>query len=96
MDALLKDSEQLSAMIDNVSSVDNLDFIMESDALGHIVMDQRQGHESLMAVAGTVTLDEVSSLIMILASVSVLHAFCSPHEFFFFFFYVLIRHICSI
>ncbi|KAF5206079.1 hypothetical protein FRX31_004336 [Thalictrum thalictroides] len=33
-------------MIDNVSFVDNLDFIMESDALGHTVMDQRQGHES--------------------------------------------------
>lgn len=52
-------------MIDNVSSVDNLDFIMESDALGHQVMDQRQGHESLLAVAGTVTLDEVFSLIII-------------------------------
>ncbi|KAK9270819.1 hypothetical protein L1049_026405 [Liquidambar formosana] len=61
MDALLKDSEQLAAMIDNVSSVDNLDFIMESDALGHTVMDQRQGHESLVAVAGTVTLEEVNS-----------------------------------
>ncbi|XWS24637.1 hypothetical protein CRYUN_Cryun28dG0119700 [Craigia yunnanensis] len=60
MDALLKDSEQLAAMIDNVSSVDNLDFIMESVALGHTVMDQRQGHESLMAIAGTVTLDEVN------------------------------------
>lgn len=59
MDALLKDSEHLAAMIDNVSSVDNLDFIMESDALGHTVMDQRQGHESLVAVAGTVTLEEV-------------------------------------
>ncbi|OMP10324.1 hypothetical protein COLO4_04620 [Corchorus olitorius] len=62
MDALLKDSEHLSAMIDNVSSVDNLDFTMESDALGHTVMDQRQGHECLMAVAGTVTLDEVNSI----------------------------------
>ncbi|KAA8541397.1 hypothetical protein F0562_025360 [Nyssa sinensis] len=61
MDALLKDSEQLAAMIDNVSSVDNLDFIMESDALGHTVMDQRQGHESLVAVVGTVTLEEVNS-----------------------------------
>ncbi|XP_057975636.1 stromal processing peptidase, chloroplastic [Malania oleifera] len=61
MDALLKDSEQLAAMIENVSSVDNLDFIMESDALGHMVMDQRQGHESLVAVAGTVTLEEVNS-----------------------------------
>ncbi|XP_015880000.1 stromal processing peptidase, chloroplastic isoform X2 [Ziziphus jujuba] len=62
MDALLKDSEHLAAMIDNVSSVDNLDFIMESDALGHSVMDQRQGHGSLVAVAGTVTLDEVNSV----------------------------------
>ncbi|KAF8409840.1 hypothetical protein HHK36_002358 [Tetracentron sinense] len=61
MDALLKDSEQLAAMIDNVPSVDNLDFIMESDALGHIIMDQRQGHESLVAVAETVTLEEVNS-----------------------------------
>ena len=59
IDALLKDSEHLAAMIDNVSSVDNLDFIMESDALGHTVMDQRQGHDSLVAVAGTVTLEEV-------------------------------------
>lgn len=66
LDALLKDSEQLAAMIDNVSSVDNLDFIMESDALGHMVMDQRQGHESLVAVAGTVTLEEVISLIKII------------------------------
>ncbi|KAI4339987.1 hypothetical protein MLD38_024869 [Melastoma candidum] len=62
MDALIKDSEQLAAMIDNVSSVDNLDFIMESDALGHTVMDQRQGHESLVAVAGTVTLEEVNAI----------------------------------
>ncbi|XP_052202121.1 stromal processing peptidase, chloroplastic [Diospyros lotus] len=62
MDALLKDSEQLAAMIDSVPSVDNLDFIMESDALGHTVMDQRQGHESLVAVAGTVTLEEVNSV----------------------------------
>ncbi|KAL5778469.1 hypothetical protein ACOSP7_011395 [Xanthoceras sorbifolium] len=62
LDALLKDSEHLAAMIDNVSSVDNLDFIMESDALGHTVMDQRQGHESLIAVAGTVTLEEVNSI----------------------------------
>ncbi|XP_078430545.1 insulinase (Peptidase family M16) family protein isoform X2 [Wolffia australiana] len=61
MDALLKDSEQLAAMIDSVPSVDNLDFIMESDALSHTVMDQRQGHESLLAVAETVTLEEVNS-----------------------------------
>lgn len=57
--ALLKDSEHLAAMIDNVPSVDNLDFIMESDALGHKVMDQLQGHESLLNVAGTITREEV-------------------------------------
>ncbi|KAF9601664.1 hypothetical protein IFM89_021716 [Coptis chinensis] len=61
MDALLKDSEHLAAMIDNVSSVDNLDFVMENDALGHTVMDQRQGHGCLVSVAETVTLEEVNS-----------------------------------
>lgn len=65
-DALLKDSEHLAAMIDNVPSVDNLDFIMESDALGHKVMDQLQGHESLVAVAGTVTLEEVLYVLSVL------------------------------
>lgn len=59
MDALLKDSEQLAAMVDSVPSVDNLEFIMESDALGHTIMDQRLGHESLVAVAETITLEEV-------------------------------------
>lgn len=92
MDALLKDSEQLAAMIDNVSSVDNLDFTMESDALGHTVMDQRQGHECLMAVAGTVTLDEVSSPIMILASGNGLFSF----DLSILIFSVLIRNKCSI
>ncbi|KAK9135528.1 hypothetical protein Syun_014858 [Stephania yunnanensis] len=61
LDALLKDSEHLATMIDNVPSVDNLDFIMESDALGHTVMDQRQGHECLVSVAETVTLEEVNA-----------------------------------
>lgn len=61
MDALIKDSEHLAAMIDNVPSIDNLDFIMESDALGHTVMDQQQGHESLVAVAETVTLQDVNA-----------------------------------
>jgi hypothetical protein len=32
---------------------------MESDALGRIVMDQLQGHESLPTVAETITLAEV-------------------------------------
>jgi hypothetical protein len=58
--ALLKDSEQLAAMIDNIPSIDNLDFIMESDALGHVIMDQQQGHECLSAVADSVSLEDVS------------------------------------
>ncbi|KAL8236008.1 hypothetical protein R6Q59_017089 [Mikania micrantha] len=60
LDALLKDSEQLAAMCDNISSVDNLDFVMESDALGHTVMDHKQSYESLISVAGTITLEEVN------------------------------------
>ncbi|KAI3824598.1 hypothetical protein L1987_06062 [Smallanthus sonchifolius] len=60
LDALLKDSEQLAAMCDNISSVDNLDVVMESDALGHMVMDHKQSHESLLSVAGTITLEEVN------------------------------------
>lgn len=83
MDALLKDSEQLAAMIDNVPSVDNLDFIMESDALGHTVMDQRQAYESLLAVAETVTLAEVIYLTVIcngiILNVLYLFSFNSTH-----------------
>jgi hypothetical protein len=59
MDALIKYSEQLVMMIDSVPSVDNLGLIMESDALERIVMDQLHGHESLPAVAETITLAEV-------------------------------------
>ncbi|KAG5561858.1 hypothetical protein RHGRI_004786 [Rhododendron griersonianum] len=47
-------------MTDIVSSVDNLELIMENDALGHVVMDHRQRHESLVAVTGAVTLEEVN------------------------------------
>ena len=71
MDALIKDSEQLAMMIDSVPSVDNLDFIMESDALGHTVMDQLQGHESLLAVAETVTLEEVLHYVSIISLIKV-------------------------
>ncbi|GJY69894.1 stromal processing peptidase chloroplastic [Tanacetum coccineum] len=46
-------------MCENISSVDNLDFVMESDALGHMVMDLKQSHESLLGVAGTITLEEI-------------------------------------
>eukprot|EP01018_Ginkgo_biloba_P028527 Gb_13236 [translate_table: standard] len=61
MTALLKDSERQAAMIDNVSSINNLNMIMECDSLSHTVMDQQQGHESLIAVAQTVTLEDVNA-----------------------------------
>lgn len=57
--ALLKDSEHVAALIGTIPSLDNLDFIMENDALGHVIMDQEQAYESLSAVAPTITLEEV-------------------------------------
>ena len=39
--ALLRDSEQLAGQAASVPSVDNLEFVMESLALGHTVLDQR-------------------------------------------------------
>jgi hypothetical protein len=75
MEALIKDSEQLASMIDNIPSLDNLDFIMESDALGHAVMDQTQGYECLIAVAETVTLEEVCSSWFLTTDHCFLHLF---------------------
>lgn len=40
--ALLRDSEQLAEQSGAVPSVDTLDFVMESLALGNTVMDQRE------------------------------------------------------
>eukprot|EP00237_Pycnococcus_provasolii_P000043 CAMPEP_0119197254 /NCGR_PEP_ID=MMETSP1316-20130426/13197_1 /TAXON_ID=41880 /ORGANISM="Pycnococcus provasolii, Strain RCC2336" /LENGTH=1235 /DNA_ID=CAMNT_0007193039 /DNA_START=21 /DNA_END=3730 /DNA_ORIENTATION=+ len=59
-DALLRDSEQLAEQHGTVPSIDNLDFVMESDALGHIVMDQRQGHDALLNLAEDIQLSEVN------------------------------------
>lgn len=39
--ALLRDSEQLAEQAASVPSADNLDFVMESLALGHVVIDQK-------------------------------------------------------
>lgn len=58
--ALLADSEQLALQMDRVPSVDNLDFLMESDALGHSVMDQIQGNDALQLAARKVTLEGVN------------------------------------
>lgn len=60
--ALLRDSEQLAEGADSVPSLDNLEFVMESMALGHAVIEQRQAHEYLVQLADTITPDEVSAL----------------------------------
>ena len=43
-----------------VPSIHNLDFVMESDALVHVDMDQRQGHEALLKLAEDIRLQEVN------------------------------------
>lgn len=60
--ALLRDSEQLAEGAESVPSLDNLEFVMESMALGHAVLEQRQAHAYLMELADTITPDEVSAL----------------------------------
>nr|PNR27289.1 hypothetical protein PHYPA_029441 [Physcomitrium patens] len=61
--------KHLVAIIDNVPSVDNLNFILECDALGHTGLDQ-QGHESQMAEASMVTLEDVTSAPLLVAMVT--------------------------
>jgi predicted Zn-dependent peptidase len=60
-EALLRDSRQLSEQAGTVPSIDNLDFVMESDALGHIVMDQKQSHVALESIVPTIELEEVNA-----------------------------------
>ena len=52
---------QLALQMDLVPSNDNLDFIMESDALGHTVMGQAQGHEAMMRSSKDISLAEVNA-----------------------------------
>eukprot|EP00887_Chlorella_sp_A99_P001378 scaffold8.g1378.t1 len=60
--ALLRDSEQLAEGAGSVPSHDNLEFVMESLALGHTVLEQRAAHEYLLALADTMTASEVNRL----------------------------------
>lgn len=46
--ALLRDSEQLAQQSKNVNSVDQLNFVMESLALGHTAVDSPSSHEALL------------------------------------------------
>lgn len=60
--ALLRDSEQLAGQADSVPSADTLDYVMESIALGHTVVDQRTAHSYLLAVADTINAEEVNAV----------------------------------
>lgn len=42
--------------------MDTLNFVMESLACGHTVMGHRDAHAAMVAVADTVTLEEVNAL----------------------------------
>ena len=60
--AMMRDSEQLAQQAGFVPSLENLDFVMEHDALGHVVMDQIQGHEALLRLDDVISLDCVNEV----------------------------------
>ena len=59
--ALLRDSEQAAQQAASFSSDSNLNFVMESLALGHVVQHQSQAHAATLAVADSVTLEDVNA-----------------------------------
>lgn len=59
--ALLRDSEQAAQQAASFSSDSNLNFVMESLALGHVVQHQLQAHAATLAVADSVTLEDVNA-----------------------------------
>ena len=61
-DALLRDSELLAEGAESVPSSDTLEFVMESLALGHTVLDQKDAHKALLACADTITVEEVNAI----------------------------------
>ncbi|CAG9466529.1 unnamed protein product [Pedinophyceae sp. YPF-701] len=62
LSALLRDSAHLADQAQSVPSVDNLDYVMESMALGHKVLDHAQSHAALEAVAGTIAVEQVNAV----------------------------------
>ena len=59
--ALLRDSEQAAQQAASFSSDSNLNFVMESLALGHVVQHQSQAHAATLRVADSVTLEDVNA-----------------------------------
>jgi hypothetical protein len=60
--AMMRDSEQLAQQAGFVPSLENLDFVMEHDALGHVVMDQVQGHEALVRLDDVIRMEGVNEV----------------------------------
>ena len=60
--AMMRDSEQLAQQAGFVPSLENLDFVMEHDALGHVVMDQVLGHEALVRLSDIISLECVNEV----------------------------------
>lgn len=48
--------------LSQVPSLDTLNFVMESLACGHTVMGHREAHEAMVAVAASVSLEEINTL----------------------------------
>uniref|UniRef100_A0A061SA19 Insulinase (Peptidase family m16) family protein isoform 2 n=1 Tax=Tetraselmis sp. GSL018 TaxID=582737 RepID=A0A061SA19_9CHLO len=61
-DVLLRDSAQMASQAESIPSVDNLDFVMENLALSHVVMDHKQGHEVLVRIADSITIEETNAV----------------------------------
>uniref|UniRef100_A0A383WE33 Peptidase M16 N-terminal domain-containing protein n=1 Tax=Tetradesmus obliquus TaxID=3088 RepID=A0A383WE33_TETOB len=60
--AIMRDSAQLSEQANSIPSINSLDFVMESLALGHTVMSHGEAHEAMMAVAADIKLEEVNAV----------------------------------
>lgn len=50
------------SQVDSIPHLDSLDFVMESLACGHTVMDNVAAHEALQVVADSVTLADINAL----------------------------------
>lgn len=53
---------QLAEQANSLTHIDSLDFVMESLTLGHTVMSHRDAHDALVALADTITLEDVNAL----------------------------------
>ncbi|GMH43786.1 hypothetical protein BSKO_11720 [Bryopsis sp. KO-2023] len=62
MAALIRDSEQAADLADSIPSVENLEYLMESIALEHKVMEQKDMHELMLQVQDEITIENVNAM----------------------------------